>query len=211
MSTPLKKISIHSSGEQARTQCERTSIFGHFVGIWGSQCNSCFLLVGIWGTQTQTKINPGYYQFCKNLQLQLQEWWVNVWKTQLRIRSSLNICFGISLLGQVCRDRTKIYQTLRPVCSPLQCRGWAHGEEWPSECHVLTQKPMPEGQGEGVERRGSSCIISLTPKGRGTIISLCVDQSRRVRRGWKWILYGNLLVLPDLICTYRWCYLYLYK
>ena len=99
MSTPLKKISIHSSGEQARTQCERTSIFGHFVGIWGSQCNSCFLLVGIWGTQTQTKINPGYYQFCKNLQLQLQEWWVNVWKTQLRIRSSLNICFGISLLG----------------------------------------------------------------------------------------------------------------
>ena len=95
MSTPLKKISIHSSGEQARTQCERTSIFGHFVGIWGSQCNSCFLLVGIWGTQTQTKINPSYYQFYKNLQLQLQEWWVNVWKTQPRIRSSLNLCFGV--------------------------------------------------------------------------------------------------------------------
>lgn len=172
----FKKKSIHSSGEQARMQYERTSIFGYFVGIWGSKCNSCFLLVGIWGTQTQTKINPGYYQFYKNLQLQLQEWWVNVvWKTQLRIRSSLNLCFGISLFGQVCRDRTKIYQTLRPACSPLQCRDWAQGEEWPNECHVLTKDQWLRGTGERVERRGSSGILFLTAKGRGTIILLCVD------------------------------------
>lgn len=125
---------------------------------------------------TDTKINPGYYQFYKNLQLQLQEWWVNiVWKTQLRIRSSLNLCFGISRLGQVCRDKTKIYQTLRPVCSPLQCKDWTHREEWPNECHMLTEDQWLRGTGEGVERRGSSGILSLTPKGRGTIISLCVD------------------------------------